>query len=94
MTELIPLAQKYAEIVNGKPEKVKDLLINHFLQREVLRCVYQTFVNAKELTPIEDLPKEEKDRLWEYSKGIGLKQDRVTACKAAYLIETLTGMKL
>lgn len=54
------------------------------IQKIVLMEKYNQLVRAKELTPIESLPREEKNRLWDACKGYG-----VDMCRVLWLIENV-----
>lgn len=58
------------------------------IYRGIFAIVYQTFVNANEMTRLEDLPQQEKERIWNKAKELSA-VDRIKVSKAIYLIEQL-----
>jgi hypothetical protein len=56
-----------------------------------LNETYQCLVKEKELTRMEDLPKEEKLKYWNRAKELSQDENqRVLICRSIYLLEKLT----
>lgn len=61
----IPLALKLIEWYNDNPEFMKDFFVNLTVPKNIMLDTYKSLVRQNELIPIEDLPIEEKTKLWE-----------------------------
>jgi hypothetical protein len=102
MKELIPLAGKYMEGMAGQPEKikrffeVKQLFQLTWVPLEVMRSTYQSLVNSKEIIPIEQLPKDEKERLWKIINSWvqGSREYKIMCVKVLHFIEILQDKKI
>lgn len=96
MKELIPLATLLVEKIAYDNDKIKVFVQRDWMQVEVLRSVYQTLVNTKEIAPIEDLSEEEKKRLKGIVKmwGTGDTANRMMQARVLYLIENFQEKKI
>ena len=92
---MYPLAETYAKGLQSN-DQIKWFIQEKWIQVEVLRMVYHTKVNEKELTPLENLPESEKNRIKAIVKqwGTGDVDNRMKQAKAIYLIEQLQLKKI
>lgn len=76
-TEFVELGRKQAELFNWNRPGIKDpnqtfinLLITGYAFRQIMTLAYKALVGYKEIIPIENLPQEHKDALWESTKEL------------------------
>jgi hypothetical protein len=102
MRELLSLAAKYVEGVAYNDEKIKDFIQKKHLFQfswvplEVIDGVYFNLVHAKELIPIEQLAKEEKQRLWNLiGKWVeGTNEHKMRCTRVLHFIEFMQNKKV
>lgn len=102
MKEFLPLASDLIANMAHQEDKIKrffqtkELFEIEWIPLEILRSTYQGFVNRGEIVKIEDLEKEEKERLWRIiSHWVkGGKEFKVECCQILHLIEVLQDMKI
>lgn len=72
----------------------RTLLIKSYVCIEVMEGRYNHWLKLNEITPIEDLPGDKKQKYWDvaimYHEG---KEKRISAAKAYYALELMTGLK-
>lgn len=74
-TEFIELGRKQAEMFNWNRPGIRDpnqtfinLLITGYAFRQIMVLAYKSLVGYKRIIPIEELPPEQKDALWDSTK--------------------------
>jgi hypothetical protein len=69
---------------------IEEKIIKFSSVRSVVVWLYEVLVTSNDLSPIESLAKEQKQRLWNKTKAKGLTmKERKDAVKATYLMNKL-----
>jgi hypothetical protein len=89
---LVELGKKQAALFNENNVAYVSCLVKFNSQRHILLWCYTSFVGSKKIIPIEELPKSDKESIWEMAKEMGVGLDKngiIELCKAFYTLEYL-----
>jgi hypothetical protein len=95
--KMLPLAETYISKINGDNQKIRAFIERQWVPVHVLELVYFSLSGEGSFPRLEDLEKEEKTRIWNtvcsWVKEC-TKDEKVSRCRALYLIEQITQQKV
>lgn len=87
------LGRKQVDLFHLNNQIYIDCLVKFNSPRHILTLCYNKFVRLKKIIPIEQLPEEEKNKLWGQTKwycdGRMTKDGVIELAKALYILEYL-----
>jgi hypothetical protein len=91
MTIYIPLLETYIQQYQNDQQAFIDVIGNTVVPKKVITALYEMFVYRKEIEPIENIPKEERQRIWNKAKVYkGTQDDSIMISYSIYLLESIT----
>jgi hypothetical protein len=91
MTIYIPLLETYIQQYQKDQQAFIDVIGNTVVPKKVITALYEMFAYRKEIVPIENIPKEERQRIWNKAKVYkGTQDDRIMISYSIYLLESIT----
>jgi hypothetical protein len=91
MTIYIPLLETYIQQYQKDEQAFIDVIGNTVVPKKVIAALYEMFVYRKEIEPIETIPKEERQRIWNKARMYeGTQDDRIMISYSIYLLESIT----
>lgn len=75
--QIIDVGRKYARLFEEDNLKFTNAMLFLSGSRKFVKWIYRLLVNRKLLMPLEDLPQEQKESMWEFVKDICKGGDRI-----------------
>lgn len=90
MTEelIYPDFDKALELLNKSADPVSDILRTS-AYRHPLCFLYEKLVQAKELTRISEIPREEKEKYFKVVKHLSTRYEKVTTAQSLYVFDSI-----
>lgn len=83
------LHQTVMEFCRDYPTSIHNYVLSLPSVRSAFEAYYQVLVSKKEIEPLENQSEHFKERIWEQTKNIQNRKERIKAFKSLYLIEKI-----
>jgi hypothetical protein len=97
MKELTPISVNLVRSYREGKCSLKFLIVDCYGIRSIFLSLYNTMHRRKEIPPMEKLPVEHKQRLWDLINSTSSEKstyDKIISCKCLYLIEQFINEKI